>query len=139
MMHMNMRWTQTDAQADAFVTPARNHALMSAVLACREKAQLQLLMRTVKLSIEQPFQRLAALTALFLAEAASALTHPAAAMYPVVNRHLLRRASLDIQVIHHAVYPEGGARGLSRGRPSWLPCSHGPLAIGSVMSYSTFK
>ncbi|CAL8471989.1 g11531 [Coccomyxa elongata] len=63
----------------------------------REKAQLQLLMRTVKLSIEHPFQRLAALTALFLAEAACALAHPAAAMYPAINRHLLRRASLDVQ------------------------------------------
>ncbi|BDA47572.1 probable nucleolar pre-ribosomal-associated protein 1 at C-terminar half [Coccomyxa sp. Obi] len=63
----------------------------------REKAQLQLLMRTVKLSIDRPFQRLAALTALFLAEAACALAHPAAAMYPAVNRHLLRRASLDVQ------------------------------------------
>lgn len=74
---------------------------MPAVLACREKAQLQLLMRTVKLSIEHPFQRLAALTALFLAEAACALADPAAAMYPAVNRHLLRRASLDVQVDHH--------------------------------------
>ena len=69
--------------------------------AYREKAQLVLLLRTLKLSVEQPFQRLPTLTAMFLAEAACALAHPAADMYPVLNRHLLRRATLDLQVGLH--------------------------------------
>lgn len=48
--------------------------------------------------MEEPFQRLPALTAGFLAEAACALCHPSAAMYPAVNKHLLGRAALDVQV-----------------------------------------
>jgi hypothetical protein len=64
----------------------------------REKAQLALLLRAAKSAVEAPFQRLPMLAALFLAEAACALCHPAAAMYPAVNKHLLSRAALDLQV-----------------------------------------
>jgi hypothetical protein len=65
---------------------------------CREKAQLAALLRSTRLSVEEPFQRLPTLTAVFLAEAAFALCYPAAAMYPAVNRCLLRCAVLDLQV-----------------------------------------
>lgn len=85
-----LRW----AEVDAFLADW----LHVIVYPYREKAQLVLLLRTLKLSIERPFQRLPTLTALFLAEAACALAHPAADMYPVLNRHLLRRATLDLQV-----------------------------------------
>ena len=43
---------------------------------CREKAQLSVLMALVKQSVGKPFQRLPALTAVFLAEASCALTQP---------------------------------------------------------------
>lgn len=45
-----------------------------------------------------PFQRLPALAAVFLAEAAAALAHPSAPLYAPVNKHLLRAPALDLQV-----------------------------------------
>lgn len=67
----------------------------------REKAQLVLLLRTLRLTIERPFQQLPALSAVFLAEAACALTHPSASLYPALNKLLLRRATLDVRVHPH--------------------------------------
>ena len=66
---------------------------------CREKAQLSVLMALVKQSVGKPFQRLPALTAVFLAEASCALTQPGCPLFLAINRHLLRRPALDFEVI----------------------------------------
>ena len=65
---------------------------------CREKAQLSVLMALVKGSVGKPLQRLPTLTAVFLAEASCALTQPGCQLFPAINRHLLRRPALDLEV-----------------------------------------
>lgn len=57
-----------------------------------------MLMALVKQSMRKPFQRLPALTAVFLAEASCALAQPGCPLFPAINRHLLRRAALDLEV-----------------------------------------
>jgi hypothetical protein len=64
----------------------------------REKAQLGLLVGAARASAGVPFQRLPALPALFLAEAAAALAHPGTPLYAPVNKQLLRGRALDLQV-----------------------------------------
>ena len=64
----------------------------------REKAQLAGLLQGVRLGVRVPFQRLPALAALFLAEGAAALCHPGTPLYAPVAKHLLRAASVDMQV-----------------------------------------
>lgn len=56
------------------------------------------LLAALRGALTGPFQRLPAVTALFLAEAALVLAHPGAPMYPAVNKYLLRRAVLDLKV-----------------------------------------
>ena len=65
---------------------------------CREKAQLSVLMALVKGSVGKPLQRLPTLTAVFLAEASCVLTQPGCPLFPAINRHLLRRPALDLEV-----------------------------------------
>lgn len=56
------------------------------------------LLAALRGALTGPFQRLPAVTALFLAEAALVLAHPGTPMYPAVNKYLLRRAVLDLKV-----------------------------------------
>ncbi|KAL4434021.1 hypothetical protein ABPG75_000462 [Micractinium tetrahymenae] len=60
----------------------------------REKQQLSVLLSTLSATITRPFQRLPAVHAVFLAEAALLALHPGAAMYPAVNKQVTRRATL---------------------------------------------
>ena len=55
-------------------------------------------MALVRQSVSQPFQRLPTLTAVFLAEASCALTQPGCLLFPAINRHLVRRPALDLEV-----------------------------------------
>ena len=72
---------------------------------CREKTQLSMLMSLTRQSVKEPLQRLPALTAVYLAEASCALTHPGCELFPAVSRHLLRKPSLDLQVgVDRAVF-----------------------------------
>ena len=64
----------------------------------REKTQLSMLMSLIRQSIQEPLQRLPALTVVYLAEASCALTHPGCDLFPAVSRHLSRKPSLDLQV-----------------------------------------
>ncbi len=107
-------------------------------IACarREKAQLALLLRALRLSVERPFQQLPTLTALFLSEAACALAHPAANMYPALNRHLLRRATLDIQV-GSLVTVDPITLTFYRRKPP-LKSTHTPLA-GNLQPFQQFS
>lgn len=57
-----------------------------------------MLLGALRNAVTTPFQRLPAVHALFLAEAALVVMHPGAAMYPPVNKYLLKRAVLDLQV-----------------------------------------
>ena len=52
----------------------------------------------MRTAIAAPFQRLPAVHAVLCAEAAVLAVHPGAPMYPVVNKYLLKRPSLDLQV-----------------------------------------
>ena len=88
---------------------SKRHAIKHAM--CREKTQLSMLMSLTSQSIQEPLQRLPALTAAYLAEASCALTHPGCDLYPAVSRHLSRKPSLDLQV-----------RTLTAG-PAAQPCS----------------
>ena len=65
---------------------------------CREKTQLCSLMELVRQSVTELFQRIPALTAVYLAEASFALTQPASALFPAISRHLLRRPGLNLEV-----------------------------------------
>ena len=75
-------------------------SLMSSAtyMLCREKVQLSVLMALVRQSVDKPLQRLPTLTAVFLAEASCALTQPGCPLFPAINRHLLRRPALDLEV-----------------------------------------
>ena len=68
------------------------------VVLCREKTQLSMLMALTKQTIQEPFQRLLALTAVYLAEASCAVTHPESDLFPAISRHLLRKPSLALEV-----------------------------------------
>ena len=68
------------------------------IASCREKKQLSLLMSLTRQTVQEPLQRLPALTAVYLAEASCALTQPGCDLFPAVSRHLLRKPSLDLQV-----------------------------------------
>lgn len=57
-----------------------------------------MLMSLTRQTLQEPLQRLPALTAVYLAEASCALTHPGCELFPAVSRHLLRKPSLDLQV-----------------------------------------
>ncbi|KAK9812620.1 hypothetical protein WJX72_000751 [[Myrmecia] bisecta] len=63
----------------------------------RAQAQMAMLLSCVRLSVTQPFQRLPAVAAVFLAEAAMQLLHPGSAMYPALNKLLLRKPAVDVQ------------------------------------------
>ena len=80
---------------------------MSIHVSYREKAQLSVLMALVKGSVSKPYQRLPTLTAVFLAEASCALTQPGCPLFPAINRHLLRRSALDLEVKSPFLYREG--------------------------------
>lgn len=64
----------------------------------REAPQLKMLVTAVRLSVPRRFQRLPAVVAVFLAEAATALLQPAAPMYPILNKMLLSRPQLNLSV-----------------------------------------
>ena len=57
-----------------------------------------MLMSLIRQTVQEPLQRLPALTAVYLAEASCALTHPGCQLFPAVSRHLMRKPSLDLQV-----------------------------------------
>ena len=57
-----------------------------------------MLMSLTRQSIQEPLQRLPALTAVYLAEASCALTQPSCDLFPAVSRHLSRKLSLNLQV-----------------------------------------
>ena len=65
---------------------------------CREKTQLSVLMGLIRQTVQEPLQRLPALTAVYLAEASCVLTHPGCDLFPAVSRHLLRKPSLNLEV-----------------------------------------
>ena len=59
---------------------------------------MQLLLESLKGSLEQPFQRLPSVIAAFAAEACLVLVNPAYALYTPINKLLLRQPELNIQV-----------------------------------------
>ena len=65
----------------------------------REGPQLEALLQTLRRSIAVPFQRLSSIVALFLAESALQLQHPGGAMYPLLNKLLLMRPTLNFEVL----------------------------------------
>lgn len=76
-----------------------------------------MLVTAVRLSVTQPFQRLPAVVAVFLAEAAAALLHPGAPLYPILNKMLLSRPQLNLSVRFpasdtHARARHNGARAI---------------------------
>ena len=65
---------------------------------------MSVLMGLIRQTVQEPLQRLPALTAVYLAEASCLLTHPGCDLFPAVSRHLLRKPSLDLEVgVKHAV------------------------------------
>ena len=64
----------------------------------REAPQLGLLLQALRRGVAVPFERLPAVTALFLAEAALQLQHPGAPLFKLLNSFLLKRPALDLQV-----------------------------------------
>ena len=57
-----------------------------------------MLLGALRNALAVPFQRLPAVHGLLAAEAALVVQHPGAPMYPPLNKFLLRRAVLDLQV-----------------------------------------
>lgn len=64
----------------------------------KQTHQIQLLLQSLQRSISQPFQQLPGVIATFAAEAVFVLMSPGSAMYPAVNKLLLKRPELNIQV-----------------------------------------
>lgn len=64
----------------------------------REQPQLEGLLQTLRRSLAVPFQRLPAVVALFLAEAALQLQHPGGPMYVLLNKLLLKRPTFNLEV-----------------------------------------
>ena len=64
----------------------------------REQPQLESLLQTLRRTLVVPFQELPPVAALFLAEAALQLQHPAGPMYALLNKLLLKRPAFDFQV-----------------------------------------
>jgi hypothetical protein len=65
----------------------------------QQTRQVQLLLESLKRSISQPFQQLPGVIAAFAAEAVFVLMSPGCAMYPPLNKLLLKRSELNIQVL----------------------------------------
>ena len=64
----------------------------------KQTQQIQLLLDSLNRSLGQPFQQLPSVIATFAAEAVYVLMSPGAAMYPPLNKLLLKRPELNIQV-----------------------------------------
>ena len=60
--------------------------------------QVQLLLDSIKRSLTHPFQQLPGVIAMFAAEAVYVLMAPGSAMYSPVNKLLLKRPALNIEV-----------------------------------------
>jgi len=65
----------------------------------QQTRQVQLLLESLKRSISQPFQQLPGVIAAFAAETVFVLMSPGCAMYPPLNKLLLKRSELNIQVL----------------------------------------
>ncbi|KAL0021866.1 hypothetical protein WJX77_009321 [Trebouxia sp. C0004] len=65
----------------------------------QQTRQVQLLLESLKRSITQPFQQLPGVIAAFAAEAVFVLMFPGCALYPPLNKLLLKRPELNIQEI----------------------------------------
>ncbi len=65
----------------------------------QQTRQVQLLLESLKRSVSQPFQQLPGVIAAFAAEAVFVLMSPGCAMYPPLNKLLLKRSELNIQVL----------------------------------------
>ena len=79
-----------------------SHAPPAVVLILNEPVPVNcfcsVLLGAVRGAVTTPFQRLPAVVALFCAEASLAVMYPGAPMYPPINRYLLRKAVVDLQV-----------------------------------------
>ncbi|DBA78105.1 TPA: hypothetical protein ACH3X2_008078 [Trebouxia sp. C0005] len=65
----------------------------------QQTRQVQLLLESLKRSISQPFQQLPGVIAAFAAEAVFVLMSPGCAVYPPLNKLLLKRSELNIQEV----------------------------------------
>ena len=74
---------------------------LAALTACssQQTRQVQLLLESLKRSVSQPFQQLPGVIAAFAAEAVFVLMSPGCALYPPLNKLLLKRSELNLQVL----------------------------------------
>ena len=76
--------------------------LFAAALAAsnsKQNLQVQLLLASLQRSISRPFQQLPSVIAIFLAESVFVLLFPGTAMYTPINKLLLKRPQLSLQVL----------------------------------------
>lgn len=64
----------------------------------REKQQVRLLLHYVRNAITEPLQRIPMTSAAFAAEAACIQMHPEHQLYGALNKFLLKRPALDLEV-----------------------------------------
>lgn len=72
----------------------QTHPTSSLLLTC----MCSVLLTVLRCAVTSPFQRLPAVHALVCAEAALTALHPGCPMYLPVNKYLLRRAVMDLEV-----------------------------------------
>jgi hypothetical protein len=77
-----------------------------AITSFREAHQLRILLSALQNSLTLPCQRLSSSTALFLAEASTAVCNPTSFLFPIVNKLLLRSPTLPLHglPLFHAMH-----------------------------------
>ncbi len=93
---MQLRWWHGSCRALAYEALGLLLAALTAG-SSQQTRQVQLLLESLKRSISQPFQQLPGVIAAFAAEAVFVLMSPGCAMYPPLNKLLLKRSELNIQ------------------------------------------
>lgn len=97
-LHMQLRWWHGYCRALAYEALGLFLAVLTAG-SNQQTRQVQLLLESLMRSISQPFQQLPGVVAAFAAEAVFVLMSPGCAMYPPLNKLLLKRSELNIQVL----------------------------------------